>query len=437
LSRLRNRFVNPRLIAAAVALLTSTVAMAGVVGIGTPASCTEAALASQISAGGAVTFNCGAGAQTIPFTFTMGIGASNPKVTIDGNDAITLDGTGITTGMLAVFGSATSVPDVTFKHITFANGNITTGLNAGGAIQNFGKLTLDTVTVRNSHADGNGALFQEPCNGCLDPLLTVTHSLFQNNSTGGGGSAITVEGGNAAISDSTFTGNSGPSGGAIYIYGNSTFKVSMSIDRCTFNGNAADPYIGGAIAIILLNSGSSVSITNDTFNGNTATGPTGQGSAIYIGAAPVTITNCTIAGNNAASGGGAAYFGERTPATIVTNTIIANNGGGNCSFAASGTFTGGHNIQYGDSTCLLMTTANPQLGALAGNGGPARTMALGTGSPAIDAADPARAPATDARGVARTDGNGDGVVVADIGSFEAPAATTNTNLMGRHHSVRP
>jgi hypothetical protein len=409
--------------------------MAGVVGSGTPTSCTEAALSTQVQAGGTVTFNCGTGPQTIAFNFTMAIGPSNPKVTIDGNDAITLDGTGITNGMVSVFGNATSLPDVTFRHIVFANGNITSGLIAGGAIQNFGKLTLDTVVVRNSHADGNGAIFQEPCIDCLDPTLTVTHSLFQNNSTGGGGSAITVEGGNAAISDSTFTGNSGPSGGAIFIYGNSTFKISMSIDRCTFNGNAAVPFIGGAIAVEVLNAGSNVSITNDTFNGNTATGPTGQGSAIYVSAAPVTITNCTIAGNSAASAGGALYFGDRT--TVINNTIIASNVGGNCSFASSGTFTGGHNIQYGDSTCLLMTAGNPQLGALADNGGAAKTMALGAGSPAIDAADPAKAPATDARGVARTDGNGDGIVVADIGSFEAPTATTNTNPLGRHHSVRP
>jgi predicted outer membrane repeat protein len=407
--------------------------MAGVVGSGTPASCTEAALSTQVQAGGTVTFNCGAGPQSIAFTFTMAIGPSNPKVTIDGNDAITLDGTGLTLGMVSVFGDATILPDVTFKHITFANGNITTGLIAGGAIQNFGKLTLDTVVVRNSHADGSGALFQEPCVGCLDPSLVVTHCLFQNNSTGGGGSAISMEGGNSAVSDSTFSGNSGPSGGAIEIYSNSTFKVIMSIDRCTFNGNTAT-FGGGAIAVEVLNAGSSVSITDDTFTGNSATGATGQGSAIYAGASPVTITNCTIASNSATTAGGAVYLGDRT--TVINNTIIASNSGGNCSFASSGTFTGGHNIQYGDSTCLLMNVANPLLGALADNGGAAKTMALGTGSPAIDAADPAKAPATDGRGFARTDGNGDGIVVADIGAFEAPVATTNTNPLGRHHAVR-
>jgi hypothetical protein len=50
-------------------------------------------------------------------------------------------------------------------------------------------------------------------------------------------------------------------------------------------------------------------------------------------------------------------------------------------------------------------------------------MALGAGSPAIDAADTTIAPAIDQRGVARTDGDHDGTVVADIGAYEAPGGT--------------
>lgn len=49
-------------------LFLSTTAFAGVVGSGTPSSCTEAALQAQVPAGGTVTFNCGAGPQTIAFT---------------------------------------------------------------------------------------------------------------------------------------------------------------------------------------------------------------------------------------------------------------------------------------------------------------------------------------------------------------------------------
>ena len=110
----------------------SSAALPGVVGSGTPSSCTGAALQAQIPAGGTITFNCGAGPQTITLTSTIVIVQTNPKVTIDGGDTITLDGNGMTSESAVLFGSATSLPDATFKHITFANGNITAGLGAGG-----------------------------------------------------------------------------------------------------------------------------------------------------------------------------------------------------------------------------------------------------------------------------------------------------------------
>jgi len=402
-----------RLLALIGTVLLSHVALAGVVGNGTPTSCTEAALAAVIPAGGVVTFNCGAGPQSIPFTFTLAFGSGNPPVTIDGNDRITLDGNGITAGMISLFGSSTSLPNVTFRHLAIANGNITTGLNAGGAIQNFGNLTLDTVSLHNNRSSGSGAIFQEPCTGCLTPLLYATHCLFQDNITGGG--AISIEGGVATVEDSTFIGNSAPGGGAVEVYGNSTFKVDMTIDRCSFINNTATS-VGGAIIIESLNPGSVVRIVNDTFTGNSA-GAGGQGAAIYAAAGPVTITNCTIFGNTAGSAGGAVYFAA--PATM-NNTIIAGNSGGNCAFESGSTFAGGHNLQFGDSTCGSATAADPRLLPLADNGGPTQTMALGAGSPAIDAADTTIAPAIDQRGESRADGDHDGVVAADIGAFEAP-----------------
>lgn len=401
-----------RLLALIGIVLFSHVAFATVVGIGTPSSCTESALASAIPAGGVITFNCGAGQVSIPFTYTLVFVSGNPPVIIDGADRITFDGNGITTGMIALFGGSTSLPDVTFKHLAIINGNITTGLNAGGAIQNFGKLTLDTVTLRANHSSGAGAIFQEPCNDCLTPLLYTMHCLFQDNVTGGG--AISIQGGIASIEDSTFLGNSAPSAGAIQVYGNSTFKVDVSIDRCTFISNNATS--GGAIAIESLNPGSVVRIVNDTFTGNTA-GASGHGAAIYASSGPVTITNCTIFGNT----GGALYFAA--PAVAMNNTIIASNSGGNCVLGS--TFSGGHNLQFGDSTCTGATVADPHLLSLADNGGPTQTLALGADSPAIDAADTTIAPAIDQRGATRADGDHDGIVAADIGAYEAAGGTGN------------
>lgn len=415
-----------RLLATLAAVLISASVFAGVVGTGTPSSCTESALASQVAAGGMVTFNCGVGPQTIPFTFTLVVGATNPPVVIDGNDAITFDAAGYNNEMVLVVGSATSLPDVTFKRVTFSNGNIVSGLVAGGTFQNFGKLTLDGVTVQGSHAAFGGAIVQEPCTGCLIPLLTVTHSLIQNNNAQSGG-AINLQGGYAVIEDSSFTGNTAGGGGAIDVFSNSTFTVDATIARCTFKDNSATSFGGGAILVEVLNAGSSVRIVNDTFTANTA-GSTGQGSAISVEAEPVAITNCTIAGNTAGAGGGAIHFGPRTPATVMNNTIVAGNSGGNCSFSSGSTFAGGHNLQFGDGTCTGATVANPLLGALADNGGPTKTMALGAGSPAIDAGDTFLAPQTDQRGILRKDGDFNGVVAADIGAFEAPGPGTPPHL---------
>jgi hypothetical protein len=368
----------------------------------------------------------------------MSVISTFPPVTVDGNDTITLDGTGTTSGMLNVSGSDTALANVTLEHITLANGNVSTGLNAGGAIQNFGNLTLDTVTVRTSHSAGSGGgIFQESCTGCLTASLTVKHSLFQNN-VSGAGSAISMEGGVASIADSTFSGNTAPIGAAIDIYGNASLKIVVSIDRSTFTGNTAT-FGGAAIAIELLNPGSNVTITNDTFNANTANGSSGsQGAALYIESAPVTIRNCTIAGNTTSGTGGAVHFGHVNPVTSVFNTIIAGNSGGNCAFSAGALISGGNNLQFGDTTCTGMSVANPLLGALANNGGLTQTMALCAGSPAIDAGDSINAPSTDQRGVARTDGNGDGIIAVDIGAFEAPALPGNgAPAPRRHRAIKP
>src|SRR5690349_21518742 len=113
-----------RLTATICAALVSATALAGVVGNGTPGSCTEAALSTQLAAAGTVTFNCGAGPLTIPITFTLVVGATSPKVIVDGGDTITLDGAGYNNEMVLVAGSATALPNATFRHITFVNGNI-------------------------------------------------------------------------------------------------------------------------------------------------------------------------------------------------------------------------------------------------------------------------------------------------------------------------
>src|SRR5262245_43150569 len=61
----------------------------GVVGNGTPASCTEAAFDAALTTGGTITFNCGPAPFAIPITSRKSI---NADTTIDGGGKITLDG---------------------------------------------------------------------------------------------------------------------------------------------------------------------------------------------------------------------------------------------------------------------------------------------------------------------------------------------------------
>jgi hypothetical protein len=61
----------------------------GVVGTGSAASCTEAALDAALAGGGSVTFNCGPNPATITVTSTKTIDADT---VIDGGSVVTLSG---------------------------------------------------------------------------------------------------------------------------------------------------------------------------------------------------------------------------------------------------------------------------------------------------------------------------------------------------------
>jgi hypothetical protein len=78
----------------------------------------------------------------------------------------------------------------------------------------------------------------------------------------------------------------------------------------------------------------------------------------------------------------------------------------------------------GFPTCTNIITINPELGTLADNGGPTKTIALGTGSSAIDAGGAnTTCASTDQRGAARPYSSG-----CDIGAYEYREPTQNCSL---------
>jgi len=188
-------------------LAATSSALACVVGTGTSASCTEAALNACLPGGGSfdssVNFNCG-GAATITLTSGKGISADT---SIDGGSLITISGYG--------FGVDTGV--------TFTVENLTMANCPAGAIGNGGTLTVTNCTflANSADGDGGGAIFNS--NTVLEDgtvvvaTLTVTNSTFSGNSAsssglGGFGGAIR-NGGTLTVTDSVFCGNSAPAAG--------------------------------------------------------------------------------------------------------------------------------------------------------------------------------------------------------------------------------
>ena len=118
---------------------------AGVVGTGTAASCTDAALNAALAGGGLVTFDCGPAPVTIDISTGTGTKTIAADTTIDGGGLITISG-GNSVGVFCVNAGV----KFTVQNLTIANGN---GTGGGGGIDNDG----GTLTVTNSTFSGNSA----------------------------------------------------------------------------------------------------------------------------------------------------------------------------------------------------------------------------------------------------------------------------------------
>jgi hypothetical protein len=198
----------------------------------------------------------------------------------------------------------------------------------GGAIGDVFGATLD---VRNSTFTGNQAL-----NGLGDFAIggaiwsnynsptTVSSSTFTGNEAQSNGrlaaAGAIFEGGSLlTVSNSTFTDNQAlansttAEGGAIRVAGG----TSCTITGCSFTSNQSIGYtkaLGGALG----NEGQPASVTNSTFSNNQAIG-SGPGALTFGGAIEngidtnssgnliipsLTLTNCTLTGNQSLGGAG-------------------------------------------------------------------------------------------------------------------------------------
>ena len=163
--------------------------------------------------------------QTITLASTLRVatnviidGADSPGLVISGGHAV------------QVFG--VTVANVTFAHLTIANGIISGG--GGGLIIGYdsGTVTLDSCALRDNAAFYGGAILSYG-------TLNVVNSTFSGNIATGAG---------------------GGSGGAILSYG------SLTVRNSTFVGNISNQALGGGI----FQNGGAGTVTNTLFLGNTA-----------------------------------------------------------------------------------------------------------------------------------------------------------------------
>jgi hypothetical protein len=246
---------------------------------------------------------------------------------------------------------------------------------------------------------------------------------------------------NSTVSNNTATTQRG---GGIFFASSGGIGKSITIANSTFSGNSSATGAGA----LYFRTNSDVAINNSTITGNTTGG--GGGGIMVISVASIAVNQSTITANtstssnaNSAGGGGILlsprYLISNDP-VVFSGTILSGNTSGVAGRADFGLYQNSLTIRSNssllgsiDSRTTINGTGNlystnPNLGALANNGGLTKTMAPNVGSPAIDAGPNPVASFTgngfDQRGtpLLRVSGGR-----ADIGAFEVQSSSSSSS----------
>jgi len=295
-----------------MAQAASTSNPTAVIGNGTAASCTFAALQTAATAGGVITFNCGADPVTILVTATLNV-PSTKNTVIDGGRKITLDGGGAVQIMRFYSGNYRANDNtLTLQHIAMVNGKTTPTM----------MIPTAPAPCSQGYNDGEGgALYMR------DGNLVVVDSIFTNNQgaplgpdTGGGAIYVLGSKNGVWISGSTFTNNSASNAGAV-----GCLQSPLNIYNSLFTGNKAIGHDANN------NEPSKCSAINNNQN---ETGSGGNGGAIYSDGEGVNLLVCgDWVTNNAAGmnafGGGLFFTSNDFGGTLtITDTTMTGNTGG-------------------------------------------------------------------------------------------------------------
>lgn len=284
-----------------------------VIGNGTPAGCTSAAVVRAVAQGGIITFNCGTAPVTITMTATARVRNTSHQVVLDGGGLVTLSGGGRR--------------QILYVNTCDPKQKITT---SDCYNQQWPQVTVQNITLKN----GNSQVRQSQA------------AQFG----GGGGGALFDLGGQLKVVNSRFLNNrcyqSGPDLGGAAIRALAQYRSrAVHITRDTFSGGRCSN--GGALSSI----GVSWMVINSVMTNNRAIG---------YGANPA---NPGTAGGGS---GGAIYTDGDKYSLKVEGTVIRNNHareGGGAIFYVSNNFTGWLTIKnstlHGNPSAVFWTRPYP------------------------------------------------------------------------------
>ena len=296
-----------------------------VVGHGTAASCTSAAVVAAVRTGGIIDFSCGSNPVTIRMRATAKVKNTSSQVVLDGGGLVTLSGEGRrrilymdTCDPAQVWTTPhcqnQSSPVLVVQNLTFKDGNSTgetfDGGGGGAIFARGGQLRIVNTTFSHNRCDPDGPDIGGGAVRALSQYnnlpVYVVDSRFTKNVCSNGG-ALSSIGVSWTVLNSRFLDNraigtganpaqagtpGGGSGGAIYSDGDT---MTLSIGGSLFVGNHANEG-GGAIFFVSDDRTGTMTITGSTLERNpnakfhTASLP----GIFFLGAQSPTITSSVL-----------------------------------------------------------------------------------------------------------------------------------------------
>jgi hypothetical protein len=296
-----------------------------VIGRGTAASCTSAAVVAAVRAGGVIAFSCGPAPVTITMAATAMVVNTSRRVVLDGGGRVTLSGAGRhrilymdTCDRAQVWTTShcqnQATPELVVANLRMIDGNSTGELfdgGGGGAIfDRGGRLRIVNSTFSANRCDPQGPDLGGGAVRALSQYdnlpVYVLHSSFTANICSNGG-ALSSIGVSWTVRDSRFAANraignganparsgtpGGGSGGAIYNDGD---QMTLSVAGSRFVNNDANEG-GGAIFFVSDDRSGTMTIAGSTLERNPNAGfhTAGLPGIFFLGARPPAISDSIL-----------------------------------------------------------------------------------------------------------------------------------------------